>query len=672
MSSKVFPQALFQAYDQRYRKISENYALDYEPKTFTGDALQAAIDAIGSDWRSLCIEPGIWNITDDLVVPVNICLWIMPGAVFYVNTGISLTINNMQLMGLYQIFDGPGTVLFGGMVRKAYPEMWEENTTPGTTDMYSAIAAAIVSLPQGGTLKLGASIYGTTSMVVVGAGHSIKIEGPHRQVDGNHITTSIKYIGAIDSDVTPAIAVLQVLSVGGVTLKNITLDANELAGFGFWLNAATAGISNFYGEGGYTTKFRKQGLRITNANGLQTDNSKLKDWGFYPIGVQPDYNVYSSSSNASSWIFEKVRFLANDAYKPKNHIYSTVGFGFETIDCLSSHVMSGAEAFALSEPTSGYTIHNNSMMRIDRFWSEDSNAGFLYFGSSAGVSTVTIRDSLIPQGTTYGGTLPPHAIYFNTPNLNLNIDGGTIRSNILLGPNVNNEQLSLSGNLIVSNTDGNQIERYLSGTHKVAAGANNNTLYVIDEDDRDLVENGAAIGQTIYNITDDAFGVITAIGNDGGFTNNKLTVVLTQGTENLWDEGDEFRIYLGLYDSDRNVGIARWGHNQEPLATYYVGSDANQWILSALAKIHRIILGASITGTNRLRVPSKLGDGDVFTVILIQDGTGSRTVLWESDYKFTGGAAPVLTTTAHAIDIIQFKYVNFFGLVEVNRALDVK
>ena len=39
---------------------------------------------------------------------------------------------------------------------------------------------------------------------------------------------------------------------------------------------------------------------------------------------------------------------------------------------------------------------------------------------------------------------------------------------------------------------------------------------------------------------------------------------------------------------------------------------------------------------------------------IIQDGTGSRTLSWGSIYKWPGGVAPVLTTTASARDLITF------------------
>lgn len=52
--------------------------------------------------------------------------------------------------------------------------------------------------------------------------------------------------------------------------------------------------------------------------------------------------------------------------------------------------------------------------------------------------------------------------------------------------------------------------------------------------------------------------------------------------------------------------------------------------------------------------PTQLKAGEIYTLKLIQDATGSRTVTWNSVFKFAGGTAPTLTTTANAVDIIQF------------------
>lgn len=63
--------------------------------------------------------------------------------------------------------------------------------------------------------------------------------------------------------------------------------------------------------------------------------------------------------------------------------------------------------------------------------------------------------------------------------------------------------------------------------------------------------------------------------------------------------------------------------------------------------------------------------GVIVTLIVIQDATGSRTITWHSTYKWVGGVAPTLTTTANAKDIFVFWW-DGTNMNEVSRALDVK
>lgn len=63
--------------------------------------------------------------------------------------------------------------------------------------------------------------------------------------------------------------------------------------------------------------------------------------------------------------------------------------------------------------------------------------------------------------------------------------------------------------------------------------------------------------------------------------------------------------------------------------------------------------------------------GMIITLIVIQDSTGSRTVTWDSTYKWAGGVAPTLTTTANAKDIFTF-WLDGTNTSEISRSMDVK
>ena len=80
----------------------------------------------------------------------------------------------------------------------------------------------------------------------------------------------------------------------------------------------------------------------------------------------------------------------------------------------------------------------------------------------------------------------------------------------------------------------------------------------------------------------------------------------------------------------------------------------------------------TLTGTNRtLNAATNHVAGLVCVLSIIQDGTGSRTIgTYNGTYKFAGGAAPTLTTTANARDILVF-ISDGTNLREIGRSLNV-
>lgn len=52
--------------------------------------------------------------------------------------------------------------------------------------------------------------------------------------------------------------------------------------------------------------------------------------------------------------------------------------------------------------------------------------------------------------------------------------------------------------------------------------------------------------------------------------------------------------------------------------------------------------------------PSNLVAGQSGSIFLVQDGTGSRTAAWGTYWDFAGGTAPTLTTTASAVDRVDY------------------
>lgn len=62
----------------------------------------------------------------------------------------------------------------------------------------------------------------------------------------------------------------------------------------------------------------------------------------------------------------------------------------------------------------------------------------------------------------------------------------------------------------------------------------------------------------------------------------------------------------------------------------------------------------TLAGNRTLTNPTNLVAGQSGAIRIVQDGTGSRTLAYGSNWKFSNGAAPVLTTTANAVDLLVY------------------
>ena len=100
-------------------------------------------------------------------------------------------------------------------------------------------------------------------------------------------------------------------------------------------------------------------------------------------------------------------------------------------------------------------------------------------------------------------------------------------------------------------------------------------------------------------------------------------------------------------------------------ATTLTDASTIAWDASA-NQVTSVTLGASRT----LGAATNQVDGAVYVLTVIQDGSGSRVLSFNSNYKFTGGSAPTLTTTAAARDILVFTS-NGTNMFEIGRSLNV-
>ena len=94
-------------------------------------------------------------------------------------------------------------------------------------------------------------------------------------------------------------------------------------------------------------------------------------------------------------------------------------------------------------------------------------------------------------------------------------------------------------------------------------------------------------------------------------------------------------------------------------------TDASTVTINALTQsVSKVTLG----GNRTIGLASGGVSGAFISILVIQDGTGSRTVTWNAAYEFAADTAPTLTTTASKGDLFVFRY-NGAKWLEVGRNL---
>ena len=74
----------------------------------------------------------------------------------------------------------------------------------------------------------------------------------------------------------------------------------------------------------------------------------------------------------------------------------------------------------------------------------------------------------------------------------------------------------------------------------------------------------------------------------------------------------------------------------------------------------------TLGGNRTLAAPTNSTTGQFISILVIQDGTGSRTLSFNAVHEFASDTAPTLTTTANLGDVFVFRY-NGSKWIEVGR-----
>jgi len=156
-------------------------------------------------------------------------------------------------------------------------------------------------------------------------------------------------------------------------------------------------------------------------------------------------------------------------------------------------------------------------------------------------------------------------------------------------------------------------------------------------------------------------GVVTATTFIGDFTGD----VTGDVTGNL--TGDVTGDVTGNLTGDVNAGIVTAtsriavGSATTTAQLYVVGNSASNIVAVGTATTITVdfTTGNNFTitldGNYTLGNPTGVTTGQSGSIFLVQDGTGSRTLGFGTHWHFAGGAAPTLTTTANAVDVLVYQ-----------------
>ena len=185
--------------------------------------------------------------------------------------------------------------------------------------------------------------------------------------------------------------------------------------------------------------------------------------------------------------------------------------------------------------------------------------------------------------------------------------------------------------------------------------------------------DGTEIDLSSGDLTVDVAGDITLDADGGDFkfsdggtqilniANSSSDVVIkpTVDTKDLifqqYDGTEVFRVEDGAY-----MSLAAMSVNPEATLT-----DASTISWNSLTSpVAKVTLGANRT----IGAATGAVAGTFASLLVIQDGTGSRTLTWNAAYEFASDTAPTLTTTANLGDLFVFRY-NGSKWLEVGRNL---
>ena len=425
-------------------------------------------------------------------------------------------------------------------------------------------------------------------------------------------------------------------TIAGVSFDgsaNISLNNNAITNGAGYITATLTNEQVQDIVGGMLTGNTETGITVTYQDGDGTID--------FVVGT---LNQDTTGNAATATALETARTIAGVSFDGTSNISLnnnaiTNGAGYITATLTNEQVQDIVGGMVSGNTESGITV---------TYQDSDGTLDFSVASQTDNNFTTTLKNKL--DGIASGAT--------NVTNTNQLTNGAGF-----ITATLTNEQVQdIVGGMVSGNTESGITVTYQDsdGTldFSVASQTDNNFTTTL-KNKLDGIASGATNVTNTNQLTNGA-GFITSA--DGG---NAATLDSLDSTAFLRSNADDSASGVLTLSAGMNFGA-----DAKCTAAVSSLSDGSTITVNFASGIHHsVTLGGNRTFGNPSNDNNAVGQSG--SIFITQDGTGSRTASFHSDYKFAGGTAPTLSTAANAVDRLDY-VIKASGVIHCVVTLDVK